>query len=105
MGSFSKMKDYTYFQEEQLLVYNAGYITADTSENVQEIIGSLSKITIEFAIFAKVQPSEIQTKFFYESTSHRLERIFFVKTPIIPDSELVYVVEGSDWTMMKWFTN
>lgn len=99
------MKEYLYFQEEQLLVWNAGYIQADISENVQTIIGSLQIETLNFSLFAKVQPSNIQTKFFYESNSYRFNRIFFVKTSIIPDPELVFVVEGSDWTMMKWFTN
>lgn len=101
------MNDYTYFKKEQLLVWNAGYIKADTSENVQEIVGSLQENTLNFATFAKVHPSEIQTKFFYESTSHRFNRIFFVKTSNIPDPECenVYVVTDPTWTMMKWFTN
>ncbi len=99
------MKEYIYFQEEQLLVWNARYIQADISEHVQTIVGSLQLETLNFSLFAKVPPSEIKTKFFYESDSYRFNRIFFVKTTVIPDPELVYVVKGSDWTMMKWFTN
>ncbi len=65
------MKDYLYFKNEQLLVWNAGYIQADISETVQEIIGSYQYKQILELLLNKTIDYINQKKSFYEEiTKH-----------------------------------
>lgn len=97
------LRDCFYTDKDKTLFYVAGYIQADNTDNLEDIINSLTLYKDKFIKEFKLSNVDIKTRFIEKACKYKYMRVFYVTDIEFDESwSNVYRIEEYDWTMNMW---
>ena len=96
-----KHNDLFYSVEEKTLFYVAGY--TDNSNKISEIRKTMDNGEKIIRNLVGSKTLEVNTRYIDKSSRYKYMRVFYATTNVVPKD--AFVLDGVDWTMMKWLNN